>query len=164
MQLKPECIMTMCRETSIEAFKMQGRYVHPVASLHTLNLFLWASELLHCNSWAQSLCGIFYWFTLPRFFSFATSQACFLTFQSIWFSMWLQQVHSRSAYLSVLRRTFSLTFFFSSTIWCASPARPTHSVWLSISTLQDTDKGKIKLSTEECTFFILTERMICGSL
>lgn len=182
MKLKPECIMTMCRETSIEAFNMQGRNVHPVASLHSRNLFLWASELLHCNSWAQSLCGIFYWFTFPRFFSLSTSQACFLTFQSIWFSLWLQQVHSRSACLNVLRRIFLLTcFFFSSKnlmrtsvsyhppgqhVLSHLPVRTLYfsATWLCLSTLQNGHRQREDEIIDRRIYFILTDRMIWGSL
>lgn len=133
--------MTVFRETSIEAFNMQGRHVHPVASLQSLNLSLWATELLHSNSCAQSLCGIFYWFTFPRFFfSLSTSQACFfLPLQRTWFSVWCSQAWPNrfipgQPLLNFLRRTFSIDFFLALLkqddvhICLLAQSRPTRSV------------------------------------
>lgn len=40
LYLKPECIITVCRWTLFEAFNMQGRHIHPVASQHSHSLFL----------------------------------------------------------------------------------------------------------------------------
>lgn len=162
-----------CVETLFEVFNMQGRHVRPVASQHRYSLFLWASELLHCNCGAQSLLWcFFYWFTFPRFFSLYTSEACLLALQCIWFSPWLQpdltlRVHSRSGALTFLRSTFYIDCFEFFSLFeqcdvhiCAlPPALPTRPVtfrcfwatWLCISTLQNRHKVKIKLATADFT-------------
>lgn len=74
---KADCIITARRETSIEAFKMQGRHVCPVASPHCLSVFLWASEPLRCNTCAQSLLWHFLLIHFSQIFTLYTSQVCF---------------------------------------------------------------------------------------
>lgn len=109
--------MTVFRETSIEAFNMQGRHVHPVASLQSLNLSLWATELLHSNSCAQSLCGIFYWFIFPRFFSVFLLHRPVFCLYSVLDSQsdvaWPNRFIPGQALLNFLRRTFSIDFFLA---------------------------------------------------